>query len=117
MNRNLRLGTLATALLLAAAAMYVEPRAAHAFCICDTEGGSYVTDCWGKGSTPELATSNLPVDCRARANEFCGSDGACNVNSTLTAAPWWNGMTWQTDGYATFYCRICSTIEKEPYIN
>ena len=121
MNSKLRLGTLVTALLLAAAAMYVEPRAAHAICVCDTEGGTYVTDCWGKGSSCEAAVSNLPTACRTNASNACfgmGYDGSCQqvVTQNSPYYCWFDsgsGM-WVVDGVVSFKCRTCEPIIIDP---
>lgn len=120
MNKNLRLGTLATALLLVATALYVGTRPAYALCVCDPT--TYDTYCWGKGSTTDLATSNLSVACKASADQYCwsiGADSSCNVVTTPTSYPWWdpNSGAWVASGHATFHCRYCSDrepIPKEP---
>jgi hypothetical protein len=125
MNRKLRLGTLTTAMLFVTAALYLGPRTARAefVCYCDGTDPSerFYTECWGKGATPEEATSNLHGDCAARARDFCitfaGANAACQVTSTLTAPAWWNadvGM-YQTDGYAYFGCWYCR-YERDPIL-
>ena len=116
MNRNLRLGTLTTALLLAAAAMYVEPRPAHAVCPCATD--FFVTDCWGKGATCDQAVANLPSACNVIATDACynlGYDGSCQV-SYVQNSPyycWYDAMSGMmvVDARTTFKCRICVDID------
>ncbi|HEX6898634.1 MAG TPA: hypothetical protein VF789_02930 [Thermoanaerobaculia bacterium] len=120
MNRNLRLGTLTTALLLAAAAMYIEPRPAHAICVCDTENGPWVTDCWGKGSDCNAAVANLPTACRSLANQICyndlGYDGGSCQQTVVQNTPYYcwydaaSGM-YVVDGVVTFKCKTCTDID------
>jgi hypothetical protein len=122
MNRNLRLGTLTTALLLVAAAMYVEPRPAHAACVCDT-GDRFATGCWGKGADCAQAVANFPSACVSAAHDACynmGYDGACQISS-VQDSPYYcwydagSGM-WVVDGVASFYCRTCVVIDPGPKV-
>lgn len=120
MNRNLRLGTLITALLLVTAAMSIGPRPAHAICPCDT-ANTYVTDCWGKGSSCTAAVSNLPSACTTIATNACwdmGYDGSCQVSSVQNSPYYcWfdsgSGM-WVVDGRVTFRCKTCIDINPDP---
>lgn len=122
MNRKLRLGTLATALLLAAVAMYVEPRPAHAVCVCDT-AERYVTDCWGKGANCDQAVANFPSACNSAAHSACygmGYDGACQISNTQNTPYycWYDSSSgmYVVDGRTAFNCRTCVIIDKEPQI-
>lgn len=85
--------------------------------VCTSCVGTYTTSPgggaashWGMGTSCTAAQSDLTAQTRAAANSYCLSYvddyPSCSLTVVVTAACFWNGSTYQVDGYANFKCRI-----------